>query len=225
MDRWIENGFYGRNFVTFFSPSSPQLETLISFPSREKLTMKLEICLETSSTNQYYFHRTVKTFRSPGINVKNIIHSIPFKKLSLQNLIDKKGKKKRHNSISNDRNHRLIEPVARVASKRRNAFIINKHSKQRGNFYPRDATGTAYRGLARAPEPTQDLRPRNHPLIHELCAPQPHRPRLRPPIFSVSSIQCSLRARGARRTSRKHGRKMEERAGKGSPPLFSLGEV
>lgn len=85
--------------------------------------------------------------------------------------------------------------------------------------------GTAYRGLARAPEPTQDLRPRNHPLIHELCAPQPHRPRLRPPIFSVSSIQCSLRARGARRTSRKHGRKMEERAGKGSPPLFSLGEV
>lgn len=65
---------------------------------------------------------------------------------------------------------------------------------------------------------TQDLRPRNHPLIHELCAPQPHRPRLRPPIFSVSSIQCSLRARGARRTSRKHGRKMEERAGKGPPP-------
>lgn len=92
MDRWIENGFYGRNFVTFFFPSSPQLETLISFPSREKLTMKLEICLETSSTNQYYFHRTVKTFRSPGINVKIIIHSIPFKKLSLQNLIDKKSK-------------------------------------------------------------------------------------------------------------------------------------
>lgn len=130
----------------------PQLETLISFPSREKLTMKLEICLETSSTNQYYFHRTVKTFRSPGINVKIIIHSIPLKKLSLQNLIDKKGKKKRHNSISNDRNHRLIEPVARVASKRRNAFIINKHRATRQFLsswcngdrlpWPRACTGT-----------------------------------------------------------------------------------
>lgn len=72
--------------------------------------------------------------------------------------------------------------------------------------------------------PTQDLRPRNHPLIHELCAPQPHRPRLRPPIFSVSSIQCSLRARGARRTSRKHGRKGGA-SWKGSSSSSSLGEV
>lgn len=144
--------FLRPKFRYVFFPSSPQLETLISFPSREKLTMKLEICLETSSTNQYYFHRTVKTFRSPGINVKIIIHSIPFKKLLLQNLIDKKGKKKRHNSISNDRNHRLIEPVARVASKRRNAFIINKHRATRQFLsswcngdrlpWPRACTGT-----------------------------------------------------------------------------------
>lgn len=68
--------FLRPKFRYVFFPLLPQLETLISFPSREKLTMKLEICLETSSTNQYYFHRTVKTFRSPGINVKIIIHSI-----------------------------------------------------------------------------------------------------------------------------------------------------
>lgn len=100
------------------------------------------------------------------------------------------------------------------------------YREQRGNFYPRDARGTAYRALARAPEPTQDLRPRNHPLIHELRAPQPHRPLLpdHPYFLSrVSNARCGpVERRGPAGNT---GGRWRSEAGKGPPPSFSLGEV
>lgn len=99
-----------------------------------------------------------------------------------QRIFTKTPRKRKSNSIVNKKKEQNPKPpVDRTTHSHSDGFAINKRvEKKREAIFILDPL-----------EPTQDLRPRNHPLIHELCAPQPH-----PPTAHIFRLECPMPVAG-----------------------------